>query len=207
MSRDPRPLRADFLLFFRLPEPGAVSRRSRVLTCFLGPGATSRGGTTHVLRFSRRWSDDGSNRDACCAATEKLLWALRPSSATIGRNVSTWSRESEARVRSRTRGPLATSAAAPRSGRGGPSTAPGAGERDLYAPWRAMTQGMPQDRARLAGSAPRGPGRRQAHPRPSLSVGSTSPSRCPAAAWAPGPRRPEATTSCPLGKRVRAWRS
>ena len=62
-------------------------------------------------------------------ATEQCLRSLLPSSAKRGLTASTWSRESQARVRSRTRRPWATSAANNRSASGGPIT--GAGGRVL----------------------------------------------------------------------------
>jgi hypothetical protein len=89
------------------------------------------------------------------------------------------SSESQARVRSRTRQPWATSAADNRSESGCPIKAPGSGSGDLEALWRSLTQCMKHARAPLAGSSHDGPVRRQAPPLPSLLVGRTSPSRKP----------------------------
>ena len=84
-----------------------------------------------------------------CSATEKFICSLIPSYAKIGLNASTLSSEHQARVRSSTRRPLATSAVENRSESGGPIKALGSGHGALEAPWRALTQGMQPCRAPL----------------------------------------------------------
>ena len=133
---------------------------------------TLRGCTTHVLRFYRRLGDDGR--------------AL--------------SSESQARVRSSTRQPLATSAASYRSESGCPINAQSSGDYDREASWRSLTQGRPPCRAPFAGSSRGCPVRRPAHPLPSLIVGRTYRSRKP-----PGDdacKRRHGPTSGPVGSRL-----
>jgi len=97
--------------------------------------------------------------------------------------------------------PWATLAASARSTSGGPRQAQGAGDRDRYAPWRARTPWMQPGRARLAVASQAGPGRRQAHPRPSLSVGSPAPARKPrgVCAWQRRHGPPDGPARCRLG--------
>src|SRR5438093_13662708 len=84
-----------------------------------------------------------------CSATEKFIRSLLPSSAKLGLNASMLSSENQARVRSSTRRPSATSAVSNRSESGCPSKALGSGHGDLEAPWRSLTQGMQPCRAPL----------------------------------------------------------
>jgi hypothetical protein len=143
-----------FCVVFRLWMPGVVSRRWRVLPGLLSAGANRGGGTTHVWRFPPHM------RDACRAASRRSsatspgLRSLLPSEAKRGRNAQALSRARQARVRRSPRWPWATSAAQTRSERGGPSKAPGAGDRALEALGRARTQGLQPSGVSLCGAFP-----------------------------------------------------